>query len=232
MNRVFKHINVPLPPSSASSTVSQPRRRVSMSSSPAALSSIDDWYLTDAGLGVLETTNGVFNEKLYDAVTPQAVPCWVRSVVATRLAADGPSWASTFANHNSGTYNNQWMVVDTKRFTPGHGFEANGFMVLEQLPGYIQVQDMSSHINAVGYWASYNVPYFDTVYARSGYLNASLSSNDSESWSYTNCSRARIFQRDAPTVSTIGDLKRLLRLNRWRSDPLSQGDPAHAIAAR
>ncbi|KAJ0397666.1 hypothetical protein P43SY_007739 [Pythium insidiosum] len=232
MNRVFKHINVPLPPSSASSTVSQPRRRVSMSSSPAALSSIDDWYLTDAGLGVLETTNGVFNEKLYDAVTPHAVPCWVRSVVATRLATDGPSWASTFANHNSGTYNNQWMVVDTKRFTPGHGFEANGFMVLEQLPGYIEVQDMSSHINAFGYWASYNVPYFDTVYARSGYLNASLSSNDSESWSYTNCSRARIFQRDAPTVSTIGDLKRLLRLNRWRSDPLSQGDPAHAIAAR
>jgi hypothetical protein len=38
--------------------------------------------------------------------------------VANRLAVDGKSWTKIFRRHNSGTYNNQWMVVDYKRFLP------------------------------------------------------------------------------------------------------------------
>ena len=35
-----------------------------------------------------------------------------RVMAATRLAAGGGQWTELFSRHNSGTYNNHWMVVD------------------------------------------------------------------------------------------------------------------------
>ncbi|KAF1326373.1 Peptidyl-prolyl cis-trans isomerase, partial [Globisporangium splendens] len=241
MNRIFKHYEVPLPPSSPSSlpsrstpnqNVSGRRRKISMSSSPGYLSSVDDWYLTNAGLGILETTHGVFDNELYEFVSPKSVLCWLRSKAANFLAEDGMSWAATFAKFNSGTYNDQWMIVDTNKFTPGTGFHKNGFTVLEQLPGFIHVEDMSPVINSVGYWGSYNVPYFASTYERSGFLAAYISMNRSASWSHANCTRAKIFQRDAPQVQSLDDLKRIMRYNNWREDPLSSHHASHAVASR
>ena len=67
-----------------------------------------------------------------------------RSTVANRLATDGKSWTNIFSIHNSGTYNNQWMVVDYNKFTPGDKeLKPNLLWVLEQIPGYIQTKDLT-----------------------------------------------------------------------------------------
>ena len=71
-----------------------------MSSSPAFLASIDDYYLVkedDVTLGVIETSISIEDRRAYKALTPQSVLCWVRSMVANQLATDAPSWAKTFA---------------------------------------------------------------------------------------------------------------------------------------
>ncbi|TYZ59335.1 hypothetical protein PybrP1_008515 [[Pythium] brassicae (nom. inval.)] len=230
MNRIYKHYEVPVPP--ATSGGGDARRKISMSSSPGYLSSVDDWYMTDAGLGVMETTHGVFDDALYTFVTPQSVLCWLRSKAANVLGEDGMSWAATFSKFNSGTYNDQWMVIDTKHFVPGEGFRRNGLTVLEQLPGFIHVEDVSLVVNARGYWGSYNVPYFPSVYDRSGFHAAYIATNRSASWSHANCTRAKIFERDAPRVRSFEDLKRLMRYNNWRADPLSSAHASHAVASR
>lgn len=225
MNRIFKHTELPALDGGA-------RRKTSMSSFPGYLSSIDDWYMTSSGLAIMETTNGVFEPSLYAEVTPQSVLSWLRSKLANHVASDGPAWVAAFSKYNSGTYNNQWMVIDTARFVVGEGFQRDGLIVLEQLPGFVHAEDVSAAVNRAGYWASYNVPYFPAVYARSGYQSAFLASNDSESWSHGNCSRALIFARDAPRVRSLEDLKRVMRYNDWRADTLSQGHASHAVAAR
>jgi hypothetical protein len=49
----------------------------------------------------------------------------------------GKQWSKLFAKRNSGTYNNQWMVLDYKKFVPGKDLsDVKGLLwVLEQLPG-------------------------------------------------------------------------------------------------
>ena len=44
--------------------------------------------------------------------------------------------------------------------------------------------------------------------------------------------RARIFSREQHGIRSLPDMQRVLRLNHYKQDPLSGGNPANAIAAR
>ena len=65
----------------------------------------------------METTNAIFDEKLYKYCTPNTVPSFIvvmiendqrqRSQVCNVLAKDPKAWVDMFEMYNSGTYNNQ-----------------------------------------------------------------------------------------------------------------------------
>ncbi|KAG8326091.1 putative phospholipase B-like 2 [Homalodisca vitripennis] len=93
---------------------------VSFSGYPGALVSGDDFYIVNSGLVVQETTNENNNASLWAYIRPTGqVLEVIRVTVANRLAGGGRSWTKIFSQYNSGTYNNQWMVVDMNKFSPG-----------------------------------------------------------------------------------------------------------------
>lgn len=59
----------------------------------------------------------------------------------------------------------------------------SGALPPEQTPGLLEVADMTSIVNQRGYWASYNIPYFDSVYKRSGFQEMHLARKHDDSWS-------------------------------------------------
>jgi hypothetical protein len=69
---------------------------------------------------------------------------WTRAYVANQLAHSGKSWAEIFSLHHSGTYANQWMILDYNRYTPNAPLQNNLLTVLEEVPGYIHYDDMTS----------------------------------------------------------------------------------------
>ena len=88
--------------------------------------------------------NRLATNMLRSTVATRLATTLFRSTVANRLATDGRSWTNIFSVHNSGTYNNQWMVVDYNQFTPGDKeLKPNLLWVLEQIPGYIQTKDLT-----------------------------------------------------------------------------------------
>jgi len=66
------------------------------------LESLDDFYLMSNGLIMLQTTNNVFNYDLYDMVTPQSLPAWVRVRVANQKSNTAKEWGSWLSQYNSG----------------------------------------------------------------------------------------------------------------------------------
>ncbi|XP_049269937.1 putative phospholipase B-like 2 [Rhipicephalus sanguineus] len=112
-----------------------PGHTITMSSYPGCLNSFDDFHLTSAGLAVMETSLKNTNHQLLRRVRPNAGPLtWVRNMVASRLATSGSQWAAVFSRFNSGTYNNQWMVLDYKLFMPGQSIQPGTLWLVEQLP--------------------------------------------------------------------------------------------------
>ncbi|KAF5842106.1 phospholipase B-domain-containing protein [Dunaliella salina] len=136
--------------------------RLSFSSYPGETFSDDDFYLSESGLIVLETTDHIFNPNVYAGLSTQTLLSWQRVRTALMLAQSGEEWLSIFKYKNSGTYNNQYMVVDLKKFEPKQRLAPGLFWVVEQLPGMIEAGDMTD-VLARGHWGSYNVPSFTKI---------------------------------------------------------------------
>uniref|UniRef100_A0A1I7W5E7 Phospholipase B-like n=2 Tax=Loa loa TaxID=7209 RepID=A0A1I7W5E7_LOALO len=198
-----------------------PGYATSFSSYPGALTSLDDFVLGSSGLAIIETTINVFNQLLYDAVrTEGQLHCWIRSIIATRLANTAKQWVHIFARYNSGTYNNQWSVVDYKLFKPNREPPPNDLLwVLEQAPGLIIAHDMTWFLKNYSYWPSYNIPYFDTISEITGFKQKGQLS---DWYKWESCPRAKIFNRDHYKVTNLDSLQKLMRYNDYKHEKFSK----------
>ncbi|XP_018524196.1 putative phospholipase B-like 2 [Lates calcarifer] len=209
------------------------------SSYPGSIFSGDDFYILSSGLVTLETTIGNSNPALWKFVQPTGtVMEWLRNIVANRLAATGKEWAEIFKEYNSGTYNNQWMIVDYNHFTPGKtDIKGDLFVVLEQIPGLVVYTDKTQELLQKGYWASYNIPYYVEIFNASGCNE--LVEKFGPWFSLDQNPRAQIFRRNQTDVKDVDSMIRLMRYNNFKEDPLSKCEgcnpPANgenAISAR
>ncbi|KAJ1459661.1 phospholipase B-like protein [Pelagophyceae sp. CCMP2097] len=230
MNRIYKHYSLVFEDAPGATT--------SFSSYPGMLSSLDDFYLVkETQIAVLQTTNGIYNVSLYDAVTSASLPAWQRMRVANALAETGDEWAAIFGKHNGGTYNNQYMVIDTKRFTPKEALQPGLLTIVEQIPGYVEFGDATFELER-GYFPSYNVPYFKDVYRRAGYDTLDKRKGRLGGAEYQLAPRAKILRRDQSTVVDLPSMQKLMRANGYtpnardkRRDPFAK-DGWAAICAR
>lgn len=77
---------------------------LSLFSIPGFLESLDDFYQMSSNMVMLQTTNNVFNKKLYNFVKPQSLFAWQRVRVANMMANGGEEWSKIMTRYNSGTY--------------------------------------------------------------------------------------------------------------------------------
>ncbi|XP_041943888.1 phospholipase B-like 1 [Alosa sapidissima] len=203
--------------------------KMSFSSYPGFLVSLDDFYLLGSGLIMTQTTNNVFNATLFSLIKPNTLFAWQRVRLAHALAHTGEEWATLFSKHNSGTYNNQYMIVDTSKVTLGEQIEDWALTVVEQIPGLVEYSDQTQALRR-GYWPSYNVPFHAEVYARSGYRE--MWEKHGADFSYDLCPRAKIFRRDQAGVTDLDSLKHIMRYNDYKNDPYSKGNPCKTICCR
>ncbi|KAI6209373.1 Calpain-5 [Aphelenchoides besseyi] len=193
----------------------------SFSSYPGMLYSSDDFALTSAGLAVLETTISALNNSIFEKIKPDGqLHTWIRAIVANQMARSGREWCSIFGRKNSGTYNNQWVVLDYKRFTPNKPLIDYGLLyVLEQLPGKIVYADQTSYLKEHSYYASYNLPFYHEISQLSGFEQKG---KDFYWFSWYNCPRANIFRRDHSKVFDLDSMTTLMRYNDYQHELFSR----------
>lgn len=150
------------------------------------------------------------------------------------MAHTGREWYEFVRRHFSGTYANQYMVVDFKLFKPMAPVRPGLLWVVEEMPGLIVGGDRTEELSR-GYWPSYNVPYWPEVYNKSGYR--AMAAKHGNYYTYEMCPRAKIFRRDQGTVVDMETFRLFMRYNDFLSDPYSvdhtgKPNPYYAICAR
>lgn len=237
--RIYKHYEIHLHELEADAS------KIAFSSYPGQLFSDDDFFIMDSGLVMLQTTNKLFDPRLFTLLSTKSVLSWQRVRAAHWISKDGKEWTENVARENSGTYNNQYLVVDLNKFTPGEAdlksLEPGLLWVAEQIPGRVESEDLTDILRQTSYFASYNVPFFPDIYAESGYPDykhhlEKFGQNFTKTthWlSHELAPRAKIFNRDQANITTLEDLKRIMRSNGYaRGDPFSEGHPLAAVCGR
>ena len=230
MSKIFKEYNLNFNDRSINA------HNVMFSSYPGSIVSNDDFYLTSKGLIVIETTNMNYNESSYDLITEESLLCWQRVQLSNRMAKTAKEWTEIFSQFNSGTYNNQYMVLDTKgvKFGQYPQINSSSLMIIEQMPGMIEINDVTDHLK-FGYWPSYNVPFGKNISENANITNTIKSKPDRkmEIYSeYNSCSRANIMRRDQNKVTDIESMKDFMQYNDYKNDPFSNGEPTESVSAR
>jgi hypothetical protein len=208
-------------------------KNIIFTSYPATMSSLDDFYTTSHGLVVIETTNIFYNDTLYKEVFPESLFTSERVMVSNMISNSSKEWAENFIKYNSGTYNNQFMILDKNKVNLiNKTIDYDAFYIVEQIPGFTKINNVT-HFLKFGYWSSYNVPYDKEIYQKSKIQelidkNSSLAIN----YDYDNCARTKIFRREQNSATSLENFMKLMRYNKYKSDPYSNNNPACSISAR
>lgn len=105
-NRIFKHwkfaVSSPQIAATEMSFSSYPGFLVIPISILTTQESLDDFYMMNSGLALVQTTNSIFNFSLYDACTPQSLLAWQRVRLSNHMATSGEEWFTLFEQYNSG----------------------------------------------------------------------------------------------------------------------------------
>ena len=207
--------------------------RADFSSSPGLMASIDDFYIikgsNGGNMGVMETSIDIYNRTYLEYIKHESVLAWVRVMTANELGVDGPEWADRFSEFASGTYMDQWMVIDFNKFEVGEAPSAGFLVVLEEMPGHIHWEDKTQHLIESSYWASYNNPFFTDIRDMTGQTALCIKNSLQ---CYSTDPRAQIFHELQKNVSSVSDLRLVMQYNHWQTDPLSMKDSCRSIACR
>eukprot|EP00092_Neocalanus_flemingeri_P103747 GFUD01132790.1.p1 GENE.GFUD01132790.1~~GFUD01132790.1.p1 ORF type:complete len:586 (+),score=132.83 GFUD01132790.1:1-1758(+) len=214
-----------------------PGHTATMSSFSGTILSLDDFVTLSSGLVTTETSLFVYNSSLFGASDPRAqVFEPARVMAANRIARNGKEWTDTVSLYNSGTYNNQWMVINYNNIRKDGTLQDGALWVLEQLPGQVWAEDQTQVLREKGYWASYNRAFYPEAFKISG---AQEKVDKYGSWfSYSETPRAKIMARDEGKVVDEESMIKLMRYNSFQTDPLAQVPgcskpiPAGSIANR
>ncbi|OHT16675.1 Laminin A family protein [Tritrichomonas foetus] len=206
--------------------------RILFSTRVGKLFSYDDFYIADSGLLVLETTMSIFNLDLYKEVIPESLFTWLRATRSMWHTDNGKDWATEFIKHNSGTLNNQYIILDQKKFTRFEKPEKDLLWMIEQYPGDYESRDLTDLLVKNGYFPSINVPFTERLYEKAGYPEKVKSSATGDFFSYYDSARFKILDRESRRIMNFEDFKKLMTYNNYQRDPYSKGDPAQAIMSR
>eukprot|EP01010_Urceolus_cornutus_P002038 NODE_262_length_1895_cov_306.195558_g212_i0.p1 GENE.NODE_262_length_1895_cov_306.195558_g212_i0~~NODE_262_length_1895_cov_306.195558_g212_i0.p1 ORF type:complete len:543 (-),score=110.57 NODE_262_length_1895_cov_306.195558_g212_i0:203-1831(-) len=222
-NRIYKHFHF------AYNNPGTAAQKLSYSSYPGYLESLDDFYILDSGLGVTQTSIDVFDDNLLLLIKPTSLLAWQRVRVSCAMAHTGEEWYNLYSTNPSGTYTNQYMIVNFNLFEPRAPLPDNLLWVVEEIPGLVQGDDLTSFLRH-GYWPSYNIPYFPNVYTKAGYPQVVATAGNY--MSYDLSPRATQFRHLQGTVTNLETFKKVLRYNEYETDPSSHGIPTMAICSR
>ncbi|XP_060633165.2 phospholipase B-like 1 [Anolis sagrei] len=203
--------------------------RASFSSYPGFLVSLDDFYILGNGLIMLQTTNSVYNLTLLRQIVPESLFAWQRVRIANMMADSGKAWGEIFEKENSGTYNNQYMVLDTNKVKLQRSLDNGTLYVIEQIPNHVEYSDQTNVLRR-GYWPSYNVPFYENIFNMSGYVE--YVKKYGLDYSYEMAPRAKIFRRDQGKVVDIETMKYIMRYNNYKKEPYARNNPCNTICCR
>jgi len=180
-------------------------KRISFTSQPGSLPSLDNYYIIDNNRVIAESTLETERDDAFEYLHYDSLPYWIRLTVANLGFTDQKSWADIYLKHRSGTANAQWLIIDFNSYFAFKNDLSKAkdiVWIVEEFYSLTSSQDVTQELLIPqGYVASYNAAYDADIQALS------------EKPDYTTESRYTLFKKYAPGIKNLEDVKAVIRMN-------------------
>jgi Phospholipase B len=204
MLKVFKTMNFSFHNPAVQNQVMQ------FSATPGQVPSIDDFYMLSNNRVVIETTIDHDNHEIFSFLHYETVPYWIRINVANLAYDTQTTWMNYFFSYRSGTYNNQWLVIDFNQYLANKNnltAASNIIWMIEEFYKMTSALDVTqTMLIPDGYVASYNTPFNPMIEAYSGTKTGDT---------YDTAPRFFLFERYAPFIQNIQNFQTVMRMNNY-----------------
>ena len=214
-------------------TPQQKKVDVFMTSYPGLVSSTDNFLTTSNDLAIADSTLAVLNHTLYDSITTDGFPSWVRVMASAVGAADAPSFVSSVHTDTTHTHTAQIVCVDYKKIHDDaalkKGLPKDTAVLVELYPGGAEQLDLAEEINKHHFFSMHNTPHSSALYASLG-LKAAVAAQADAKFFFSNTENTRCKQY-ADLNHQIFDLataEAAIRHNNYKGDSSTQSPLGHA----
>eukprot|EP00928_Gymnodinium_smaydae_P088578 TRINITY_DN72649_c0_g1_i1.p1 TRINITY_DN72649_c0_g1~~TRINITY_DN72649_c0_g1_i1.p1 ORF type:complete len:284 (+),score=23.56 TRINITY_DN72649_c0_g1_i1:1-852(+) len=121
------------------------------------------------------------------------------------------------------------MVVDYSKFRPREPVREGLLTVGEQVPGHFHYEDQTRTLS-YGYFPSYNAALYPETARR--IKQDIMQQTKGNKFSYQMVERAQIFRRDQTSIKSDEDMQRVMRYNKFETDPIANGDSCAQLSCR
>ena len=207
-------------------------KRVSLSTMLGMIGSLDDFYMTDTGLIIFETSLVSADLKmLKEFINPKSLFTSFRSLLSTFISINGSDFSNNFLKHNSGTYNNDYYIIDFNKFERGVKPKKDLIWLVEQIPSKTEYKlDITENLTNNGFIASFNCPFLPELFEILKYPDHSK--DPIYFYKYYENPRYLISARDLPNLNDYNKYLEFMRYNNYLRDKFSNLNPALSIASR
>jgi hypothetical protein len=154
----------------------------------------------------------------------------MRTILAAFVAQNVNDWTDAFLAHNSGTYNNEYFVVDGKLLNLDKRVNENLVKSVLQLPGPWRFEeDLTDELYREGFIASFNVPKNQEA-AKIMQWDLAVANAGAFGCDYLKCPRYLISKRESPRLTDWDAFKKFMRYSGYKRDGYSKWDgvPYHS----
>mmetsp|Transcript_37658 Transcript_37658/g.82689 ORF Transcript_37658/g.82689 Transcript_37658/m.82689 type:complete len:628 (-) Transcript_37658:262-2145(-) len=138
---------------------------VAMTSYPGCISSTDDYIINDKGFVAMSTSLYLPTEGEYSMPpsSNEGLPAFLRSIMASRLAAHPRMWARIYGYITGLAGSKQWIIVDYSKFKQQQALANDTVWFVESLPRIQRAADVTHVLNSAGFFAASGIPHFAQI---------------------------------------------------------------------
>ncbi|KAK2945644.1 putative Casein kinase I [Blattamonas nauphoetae] len=192
---------------------------LSYSGYPGVLSSTDSFVVINGQTAITTTPMMILNHSMWDPVTKNGFPFWIREMTANILGKDAEGWTNIMTLNSTFSVPLQGLFVDYSKLSKEKHIVLSGVVTrMEVFRDMSDLHDLTPHLTARRHYTMFGVPTSKNFHTLLGFENVETSQTLKPYFGLNTSARHTVSEKIIEKVFNEEGMQNLMGYNDWTND--------------